>query len=100
MSHQFEEEWRAYNDALSDCGIANAGVEWLDLRGNHDLFDVPSDVSEENYFKDFGVQGRKHNPRCVPSFLFVLVNTKKNAKSFGVVRMQITMVIKYLLILQ
>ena len=34
---------------------------WLDIRGNHDNFDVPGLDHRENYFKEFSSQGRAGN---------------------------------------
>ena len=30
---------------------------WLDIRGNHDTFNVKSDEADNNFFRRFGVQG-------------------------------------------
>lgn len=38
-SRQYEEEWEAYRGVVREAG-QGAGV-WLDIRGNHDNFDVP-----------------------------------------------------------
>ena len=49
-------------DILSECGFlgdpGSGGPPWLDLRGNHDAFGVPSDDSEENMFRKYSAQVR------------------------------------------
>ena len=37
-SRQYEEEWEAYRGVIREAG---QGAVWLDIRGNHDNFDVP-----------------------------------------------------------
>ena len=37
-SRQYEEEWEAYMGVVREAG---QGAVWLDIRGNHDNFDVP-----------------------------------------------------------
>ena len=37
-SRQYEEEWEAYRGVVEEAGD---GAVWLDIRGNHDNFDVP-----------------------------------------------------------
>lgn len=55
MTRQFSDEWRSYHDIVIGSGILNSS-KWLDLRGNHDTFDVPSDQSKVNFFKNFSIQ--------------------------------------------
>ncbi len=58
-SQQFKEEWSTYSDILNGCGIQSV-AKVLDIRGNHDTFNVLGDHSSENYFHTFGAQGRYH----------------------------------------
>lgn len=58
-SRQIEEEWRIYKDVLSATGVL-AITTWLDIRGNHDNFDVISANTSENYFRKYSVQGSTH----------------------------------------
>ena len=37
-SRQYEEEWVEYRGVVEEAG---PGAVWLDIRGNHDNFDVP-----------------------------------------------------------
>ncbi|CAL8074390.1 unnamed protein product [Calicophoron daubneyi] len=48
-SFQYRTEWELYRAAIRDSGVLNI-THWLDIRGNHDAFDVPGLDHEENYF--------------------------------------------------
>ena len=39
-SEQYQEEWEAYRDIVNTL-TGPSGPVWLDIRGNHDNFDVP-----------------------------------------------------------
>jgi len=54
---QYEEEWVAYRNILAahQLDTKNNGKYWLDLRGNHDCFSVPT--KDESFFHVYGVQG-------------------------------------------
>ncbi len=58
-SAQYKEEWSTYNQIVQACGILNM-AKWLDVRGNHDTFDVISDVHVRNLFQKYAAQGRYH----------------------------------------
>lgn len=58
-SQQYEEEWRTYQSALIDTGIFNK-TEWLDIRGNHDNFNVQFLGSKEDLYRNFSAQGKYH----------------------------------------
>lgn len=58
-SRQYEREWRIYRDIVRD---AESKTVWLDIRGNHDNFNVAGDTAESNYFRNYSVQGGR-NPR-------------------------------------
>lgn len=49
-SKQYKEEWEEYFNVLKETKVEDR-TKWLDLRGNHDTFSVPSHTSEENFFK-------------------------------------------------
>lgn len=55
-SKQFEDEWKHYKNTLDECRISEKTV-WLDVRGNHDNFNVPGPKSKENYFRNYSIQG-------------------------------------------
>lgn len=58
-SDQYIEEWSAYRSALVDTGILNK-TTWLDIRGNHDNFNVQYLYSSSDLFRNFSAQGRNH----------------------------------------
>lgn len=55
-SQQFEDEWRNYKNTLDECKVSEK-TAWLDVRGNHDNFNVPGPKSKENYFRNYSMQG-------------------------------------------
>ncbi|CAL4108459.1 unnamed protein product, partial [Meganyctiphanes norvegica] len=58
-SRQYIEEWETYRNILETTGVLNV-TTWLDIRGNHDNFNVPSLTSPSNYYQHYSVQGRHH----------------------------------------
>ncbi|KAK9508223.1 hypothetical protein O3M35_007931 [Rhynocoris fuscipes] len=58
-SKQFEEEWKKYKNVLDKCNSLQ-NIRWLDIRGNHDNFDVPGVDSSKNYFRSYSMQGKSH----------------------------------------
>ncbi|KAL7030997.1 hypothetical protein ACKWTF_006863 [Chironomus riparius] len=58
-SDQYIEEWQAYYSALVDTGVF-AKTKWLDLRGNHDNFNVPELHGKNDLFRNYSSQGRYH----------------------------------------
>nr|CAB3267110.1 transmembrane protein 62 [Phallusia mammillata] len=48
-SEQFLDEWQTYNKVLQDTKVLDKFV-WLDVRGNHDVFNILSDDSPANYY--------------------------------------------------
>ncbi|XP_020604256.1 transmembrane protein 62-like [Orbicella faveolata] len=55
-SKQYKEEWEEYYNVLKETKVEDK-TKWLDLRGNHDAFSVPSLTSDENFFKDYSSSG-------------------------------------------
>lgn len=51
-------EWKVYKSILEQSQM-NFPVPWLDLRGNHDCFDVTEINHESNRFKKYSAMGRK-----------------------------------------
>ncbi|KAH9502794.1 Transmembrane protein 62 [Bulinus truncatus] len=49
-SMQVQEEWIQYENLVKRCSSFSK-AKWLDLRGNHDSFDVLNDESENNYYR-------------------------------------------------
>ncbi|XP_046387556.1 transmembrane protein 62-like [Ischnura elegans] len=58
-SRQYVDEWKYYRKILQECRATEKTV-WLDVRGNHDNFNVPDIESSENYYRNYSVQGRLH----------------------------------------
>ncbi|KAH9394484.1 Transmembrane protein 62 [Tyrophagus putrescentiae] len=54
-SDQFYQEWLYYNETRHKCMEYNPSVTWLDIRGNHDNFNVYN--SFNSFYKNFTVQG-------------------------------------------
>lgn len=58
-SQQYAEEWKAYYTTLLETGIFNK-TSWLDIRGNHDNFNVQFLYSYTDLFRNYSAQGRHH----------------------------------------
>lgn len=58
-SRQYEDEWKKYQDTISEC-MKLTGTKWLDLRGNHDTFDVPHTDHSKNFYRKYSMQGRRN----------------------------------------
>ncbi|XP_075225591.1 transmembrane protein 62-like isoform X2 [Lycorma delicatula] len=76
-SKQFEDEWKHYKNTLDKFKISEK-TTWLDVRGNHDNFNVPGPISKENYFRSYSVQGIK-NPK---SYIHQITDKNGNLYSF------------------
>ncbi|XP_063982215.1 transmembrane protein 62-like [Diachasmimorpha longicaudata] len=71
-SKQSLDEWKHYKRVLDESGVLKK-TTWLDVRGNHDNFNVINMKSPENYYLNYSVQGRRH-PR---SYLHQLVQNSQ-----------------------
>ncbi|XP_057655925.1 transmembrane protein 62-like isoform X1 [Diorhabda carinulata] len=58
-SEQYEAEWRYYRDILKETRIKDKTL-WLDIRGNHDNFNVADLSSKQNFFTNYSIQGKLH----------------------------------------
>lgn len=67
-STQIETEWQYYHDILKEAQIEEKTL-WLDIRGNHDSFNVAGQNSKQNYFRNYSIQGKTH-PR---SYMYQIV---------------------------
>lgn len=59
-SMQIKEEWIMYKEILEKCRTVKK-IPWLDIRGNHDNFDVPDVYSAKNLFRKYSMQGRNQS---------------------------------------
>ncbi|KAF2362484.1 Calcineurin-like phosphoesterase domain ApaH type [Trinorchestia longiramus] len=58
-SQQYIEEWQHYKSVLQETGLYNTTV-WLDIRGNHDNFNMASLAAASNLYESESVQGPLH----------------------------------------
>lgn len=58
-SQQFKREWEIYKSILEENQVGKKTI-WMDIRGNHDTFNVPSLDSDLNFFTKYSIQGDKH----------------------------------------
>ena len=79
-SGQQREEWEAYREILRESNIGNRTV-YLDIRGNHDTFDVPDYNERENLYKSHSKMG----PTQPSSYLTTLKS--RSGKQLSIVAM-------------
>ena len=60
QSQQFVEEWEMYGRVLRETRVLER-FRWLDLRGNHDTFDVHSLEHDSNLYRHHGREWRHHS---------------------------------------
>ncbi|GFN82924.1 transmembrane protein 62 [Plakobranchus ocellatus] len=58
-SMQIREEWVIYQNVVKKCS-AMTRAKWIDIRGNHDCFDVYNSSSSNNYYRWFSATGPVH----------------------------------------
>lgn len=63
QSGQLKEEWEIYRGLLRKYGALRVEDFWIDLRGNHDCFDVPGWESEQNFFRSYSSTGKASTKR-------------------------------------
>lgn len=56
-SMQHEEEWQTYDSILKKTRVMEKTI-WLDIKGNHDAFNIPSLDSVENYYRKYSALRR------------------------------------------
>ena len=72
-SFQQKEEWDTYKNLLLDYAVSSKTV-YLDIRGNHDTFDVTSHKDPHNYFLSHSMAGPSHTS----SYITTINNAGKN----------------------
>lgn len=59
-STQYEQEWRQYYEAVAGSPVIQENLtEWLDIRGNHDTFNVPFLHHPRNFHLKLSIHGRQ-----------------------------------------
>ncbi|XP_063619331.1 transmembrane protein 62-like [Cydia splendana] len=58
-SSQVKTEWIYYHNIIKESRVTEETV-WLDIRGNHDNFNIRTLNSQENFFRNFSVQGKTY----------------------------------------
>lgn len=61
-SRQFIEEWVRYKSAVDTCSDVMK-AKWVDVRGNHDCFDVKNFSSANNYYRHYSALGHVHRKK-------------------------------------
>ncbi|XP_078591298.1 transmembrane protein 62-like isoform X8 [Branchiostoma floridae x Branchiostoma japonicum] len=56
-SMQYEVEWRTYYGVLKETNVMERTL-WMDIRGNHDAFDIPALHSNRNFFRQYSSMGQ------------------------------------------
>mmetsp|Transcript_9633 Transcript_9633/g.35714 ORF Transcript_9633/g.35714 Transcript_9633/m.35714 type:complete len:750 (+) Transcript_9633:95-2344(+) len=62
VSKQYIEQWIRYKAILVDNDLWDPSV-WIDLRGNHDCYSVPSVDHPLNYFNEYSTVSRRWGPQ-------------------------------------
>ncbi|XP_014363617.2 transmembrane protein 62 isoform X1 [Papilio machaon] len=58
-SSQVKKEWIYYYNIVQESGVTSKTI-WLDIRGNHDNFNIKNINAQENYFRNYSVQGKTY----------------------------------------
>ncbi|XP_077989649.1 transmembrane protein 62-like [Glandiceps talaboti] len=57
-AHQSEIEWEMYKKCLEDSGVLKK-TTWIDIKGNHDTYNIPSADSKQNLYRQFSQIGKQ-----------------------------------------
>lgn len=77
------EEWKAYNSAIVNSGNLNKTI-WLDIRGNHDNFNVYRPKDPNTLFRKYSIQGRNY----ARNYMYIHEKDGKNYTFIGVDEVQ------------
>lgn len=77
------EEWQAYSGAVSRSHALNK-TTWLDIRGNHDNFNVYRPKDPKTLYRQYSVQGKYHER----NYMHILEKSGKNYTFLGVDEVQ------------
>ncbi|XP_062824189.1 transmembrane protein 62 isoform X2 [Anolis carolinensis] len=81
-SDQFEEEWQTYQTALKRSKVMEQ-TKWIDIKGNHDTFNIPHLKSVKNYYRKYSgwqKDGSFHYIHSTPfgNYSFICVDATLN----------------------
>ena len=69
-SQQFKDEWLMYSEILTSSGVLEK-YKWLDLRGNHDNFDVQSHNPEVDFYRTYAQKWQQHHETDSDSYIYI-----------------------------
>lgn len=77
-SNQFETEWQTYRDILQRSKVLEK-TKWIDVRGNHDAFNIPDLHSIQNFYRKYSalrIEGSFHYIHSTPfgNYSFICVD--------------------------
>ena len=73
-SRQFEEEWKVYGEIMATTGVRDR-QPWLDIRGNHDNYDIKSRSHPSNLYLKYSSGFHKGSLRNTHSYSYTHTTT-------------------------
>ncbi|OCT68573.1 transmembrane protein 62 [Xenopus laevis] len=94
-SDQYEDEWKVYQSVLKKSGILKR-TKWIDIRGNHDSFNIPDLRSIKNFYRKYSAwqkEGSFHYVHNTPfgNYSFICIDAtltpgpKRPYNFFGII---------------
>lgn len=77
------DEWQAYHRAVTNSKVTQK-TAWLDVRGNHDNFNVFRPSDSKSFYRIYSVRGKDHER----NYHYILEKGGKNYSFFGVDEVQ------------